>query len=87
MEEATVIATGTETAESGPEAGGAAPAGAEGGENTETGAARLPDVTSWLPCGSIWLYAVPVILLLFLWLFYPAILILICVIFMLWLFS
>jgi hypothetical protein len=46
-------------------------------------AARLPDVAGWLP-DNMWLYAVPVILLLFLWLFYPVILVLICIILALW---
>ena len=87
MEEATVIDMGMETAGPGLETAGGAPAGADGDGGAGTGAARLPDVASWLPGGSIWLYAVPVILLLFLWLFYPAILILACVILMLWLLS
>lgn len=46
-------------------------------------AARWPDISSFLP-GSLWLCAVPVILLLFLWLFYPVILVLICIILALW---
>jgi len=46
--------------------------------------ARWPDVGSWLPGGSVWLYAVPVILLLFLWLFYPVVLVLICIILAIW---
>jgi len=46
---------------------------------------RLPEFSSWIPCGSVWLYAIPVILLLFLWLFYPVILILIVIILVLWL--
>lgn len=87
MEEATVSEMGIETAEPGLEAGGGAPSGADGSDDAETEAARVPDIASWLPCGCIWLYAVPVILLLFLWLFYPAILILVCVILMLWLLS
>lgn len=85
MEEATVIETGVETGGPGLEAAGAAPAETDGGGGAEAGAARLPDIASWLPGGSIWLYAVPVILLLFLWLFYPAILILACLILILWL--
>lgn len=87
MEEATVIEMGTETPGSGPELGGGAPAGTDGNGDAGGEAARLPDIASWLPGGSVWLYAVPVILLLFLWLFYPAILILVCVILMLWLLS
>lgn len=85
MEDAVVVEMGLETADSGPETGGGAPAGAGGDGGAEAEAARLPDIGSWLPGGSIWLYAVPVILLLFLWLFYPVILILVCVILMLWL--
>ena len=49
----------------------------------EEAAARWPDASAWLP-GSLWLHAVPVILLLFLWLFYPVILVLICIILALW---
>ncbi|MDR7868594.1 MAG: hypothetical protein RIN56_17485 [Sporomusaceae bacterium] len=85
MEEASVVEMGMDTAGPGPEATGDAPAEADGDGCAGTGAARLPDIESWLPGGSIWLYAVPIILLLFLWLFYPAILILACVILMLWL--
>ncbi len=76
---------GMETAGPGLETAGGAPSGADGDGDAGTGAARLPDIASCLPGGSVWLYAVPVILLLFLWLFYPAILILVCVILMLWL--
>jgi hypothetical protein len=47
-------------------------------------AERWPNVSAWLPGGSVWLYAVPVILLLFLWLFYPVVLVLICIILALW---
>lgn len=49
----------------------------------EEAAARWPDVSALMP-GSLWLYTVPVILLLFLWLFYPVILVLICIILALW---
>lgn len=54
-------------------------------EAAETAAARLPELSSWLTGGNLWLYAVPVILLLVLWLFYPAILILVCIVLLLWL--
>ncbi|MDT8902511.1 hypothetical protein [Anaeroselena agilis] len=87
MEEAIVIATDPVTEASAPQAGTDAFAAADGGEAAESGAARLPDISSWLPGGSIWLYAIPLVLLLFLWLFYPAILILACIILFLWLLS
>ncbi len=53
------------------------------GEVTAEAVTRLPDMTAWLP-ENMWPYAVPVILLLFLWLFYPVILVLICIILALW---
>lgn len=52
--------------------------------NTGETADRWPDVAAWLPGENMWLYAVPVIVLLFLWLFYPVILVLICIILALW---
>ncbi len=85
MEESTVIEMGLETVAPSPEAIGGTPSGAGEGGGAVSEAARLPDIATWLSCGSFWLYAIPVILLLFLWLFYPAILILVCLILILWL--
>lgn len=52
---------------------------------SEFDTARFPDFMSWLPGGSVWLYSVPVIILLLLWLLYPvALILIICAI--LWLF-
>jgi len=86
MEEYVFTATddGQETAPCGapPEAYGDAELEADGAADEET--ARGPDVGPWLPGGSVWLYAVPVILLLFLWLFYPVVLVLICIILAIW---
>ncbi len=59
------------------------PPEAAAGEVTEEEVARLPDATVRLP-ENMWLYAIPVILLLFLLLFYPVILVLICIILALW---
>lgn len=64
-----------------PAAETAAEAGTADAEEAE---ARWPDVAAFLPGVNLWLYAVPVILLLFLWLFYPVILVLICIILALW---
>jgi len=90
MVEETVIEPGGATEEAVEEvveeaAAGGDPECAANPEAAETEAARWPELSSWLPDGSLWLYAVPVILLLVLWLFYPAILILVCIILMLWL--
>jgi len=79
----------TATAEACLPIDGAAPAPAAGpyppAVAPAAGDGRLPNVGSWLPGGSVWLCAIPVILLLFLWLFYPVVLILIaCIIFLLW---
>jgi hypothetical protein len=54
----------------------------------ELDSSRLPDFVSWLPGGNIWLYSVPVIILLLLWLLYPVALILIvcAIVWLIWLF-
>lgn len=65
-------------------AGAAAESVAPEGSATDA-PARFPDVTSWLPGDGIWLYSVPVIILLLLWLLYPvAFILIICVILWLW---
>lgn len=52
---------------------------------SELGTDRFPAIASWLPGGDIWLYSVPVIILLLLWLLYPvALILIICVILWLW---
>jgi hypothetical protein len=80
MEEDMVVGTAGDAAGGTPDASQQPePAAGEAAE----AAARLPDVTAWLP-GNMWLYAVPVILLLILWVFYPVILVLICIILALW---
>lgn len=87
MAEETVIEPGAAQAAEAAEAAadGGEPECAANPEAAEAEAARWPELSSWLPGESLWLYAVPVILLLILWLFYPAILILVCIILMLWL--
>lgn len=63
-----------------PEA--ATPAQPEPAANT--GDARLPDLTPWLPACDAWLYLVPAILLLLFWLFCPlALILIVCVILLL----
>jgi hypothetical protein len=89
MAEETVIEPGA-VVEAAEEAGeeaavGGEPEGAANPEAAKAEAARWPELSSWLAGGSLWLYAVPVILLLVLWLFYPVILILVCIILLLWL--
>lgn len=54
----------------------------------ELDTARFPDFSSWLPDSGFWLYSVPVIILLLLWILYPiALILIICaIVWLLWLF-
>ncbi len=54
----------------------------------ELDTARFPDISSWLPDSGFWLYSVPVIILLLLWILYPiALILIICaIVWLLWLF-
>jgi hypothetical protein len=71
----------TEAAEEAATEAVAGEAQAEAEEET----ARFPDLASWLPGENIWLFAVPIIIILLLWILYPvAFILIICVILWLW---